>query len=244
MSEKGVDVSHWDGEINWSKVATDGVEFAFAKATEGETFQDSKFEQNFQNMKENNISAGGYHTFRMTSTPEGQLNNIVNTLKKANFEPGENKLAVSATTGICSKGQTEKCDDPTKHTNMERAENLHSLLTELDKNGYSPIVHASPKTWNSYYTQKDHDFSKYPLWLANWAKKPMIPTDWKEAGKSYDYWNYSCKGRVEGIDGNVCLDKTPQNPLAQNFGEIKEKFLDLSLNFENLENIFSQHTLL
>lgn len=43
MSEKGIDVSHSNGEIDWSKVAKDRVEFAFAKATERETFQDSNF---------------------------------------------------------------------------------------------------------------------------------------------------------------------------------------------------------
>lgn len=54
---------------------------------------------------------------------------------------------------------------------MERAENLHSLFTQLDENGYSPIIHASPKTWNSYYTQKDHDFSEYTLWIADWKDR-------------------------------------------------------------------------
>ncbi|BDG78152.1 glycoside hydrolase family 25 protein [Wolbachia pipientis] len=82
MSEKGIDVSHWNGEIDWLKVAKDEVRFAFAKATEGETFQDTKFGQNFQSMKDNNVQAGAYHVFRMTSTPEGQLNNIVTNLKK------------------------------------------------------------------------------------------------------------------------------------------------------------------
>ncbi|WP_039950325.1 GH25 family lysozyme, partial [Wolbachia pipientis] len=39
MSKKGIDVSHWDVDIDWSEVANDGIQFAFAKATEGETFQ-------------------------------------------------------------------------------------------------------------------------------------------------------------------------------------------------------------
>lgn len=246
MSKKGIDVSHWDADIDWSEVANDGIQFAFAKATEGETFQDSKFEQNFKSMKENNISANAYHVFRMTSTPESQLNNIVNTLRKADFNPVENKLAVSATGSICEGGRTTKCDDPTKHTNTERAENLHSLLTQLDKKGYNPIVYASPKTWDDCYTQEGYNFSNHPLWVAHWTEKeaPLIPKDWKDAGKSYDYWNYSSQGKVKGIDGDVCLDKTPQNPIAQNFGEIKGSFLNLSLNSENLENIFSQDMLL
>ncbi|WP_353280518.1 glycoside hydrolase family 25 protein [Wolbachia endosymbiont (group B) of Cyclophora punctaria] len=209
MSEKGIDVSHWNGEIDWSKVAKDRVRFAFAKATEGETSQDTKFGQNFQSMKDNNVQAGAYHVFRMTSTPEGQLNNIVNELKKANFEPGTNKLAVSATTGIC-EGRTTKCDDPTKHTNTQRAEKLHSLLTQLNEKGYSPIVYASPKTWNDYYTQEEHNFSHYPLWVADWRgrSEPELPKDWKDAGKNYTYWNYTSQGEVDGTEGQVPLDQT------------------------------------
>jgi hypothetical protein len=112
-------------------------------------------------MKENNVQAVAYHVFRMTSTPDEQITNITNTLTKASFDSNKDKLAISATTGICEGERTRKCDNPTNHTNTERAANLHSLLTKLDKNGYSPIVYASPKTWNSYYTQKDHDFSKF-----------------------------------------------------------------------------------
>ncbi|MFP3022872.1 MAG: glycoside hydrolase family 25 protein [Wolbachia sp.] len=189
------------------------MKFAFAKATEGGTYQDPKFEENFKGIKENNVQAGAYHVFRMTSTPDEQITNITNTLTKASFDSNKDKLAISATTGICEGERTRKCDNPTNHTNTERAENLHSLLTKLDKNGYSPIVHASPKTWNSYYTQKDHDFSKYPLWVADWRDRsePELPKDWKDAGKDYTYWNYTSQGRVDGIEGQVPLDQTNQD---------------------------------
>ena len=244
---KGIDLSRWNGDINWPQVAQDGkIKFAFTKATEGETFQDPKFEENFRGMRDNDINAGAYHVFRMTSTPNGQFGNITNTLEKANFSPSIDKLAVSATTGICSQEQTEKCDDPTKHTNQQRAENLHDLLTKLDGAGYRPIIYASPATWDQYYTQENYNFSDRPLWVADWteAQEPKIPQDWKNAEKSYDYWNYTNKGRIAGIEGEVCLDRTRSEAIigqiSQNLGEIKENFFSLSSNFENLENVFNQ----
>ncbi|WP_246168619.1 GH25 family lysozyme [Wolbachia endosymbiont of Ctenocephalides felis wCfeT] len=168
----------------------------------------------------------------------------MNTLKKANFNPNSDRLAVSSTTGICSKPDQEKCDKPTEHSNQERAEKLAFLLSELKETGYDPIVYASPKTWNDYYVTGEHNFSSYPLWVAHWTNsdKPMIPKDWKDAGKSYDYWNNTCDGTVDGISGKVCLDRTQDDrkdilqKIAQEFSKVKDSTLDISLDFENIEN--------
>jgi lysozyme len=85
---KGIDVSHWNNRIHWPQVPHDDQEitFAMAKATEGETFQDFRFIENFDEMKENNIHSGAYHVFRMTSTPDGQVKNITKILEKAKFD--------------------------------------------------------------------------------------------------------------------------------------------------------------
>ncbi|WP_253299924.1 glycoside hydrolase family 25 protein [Wolbachia endosymbiont of Chironomus riparius] len=208
--KKGIDVSHHNAEIDWTQVCKSDIDFAFAKSTEGATFQDSKFLKNFQGMKENEIDSGAFHVFRMTSTPEDQAENIKKTLSGANFDYKTDKLAVSASTGICSGGQKAKCDDPTKHTNDERAENLQSLFTILKQEGFEPIIYTSPSIWDKYYTQEKYNFSNYHLWDAYWTndKEPKIPNDWKLAGKSYEYWNYSNNGNVDGVSGNISLDKT------------------------------------
>ncbi|WP_333023305.1 glycoside hydrolase family 25 protein [Wolbachia endosymbiont of Pentidionis agamae] len=209
--KKGVAVSHWDGDISWKDVANAGAGFAFAKSTEGETFQDEKFVYNFSNIKENNIEAGAFHVFRMTSTPKKQHDNIINVLKKAKFDIKRDKLFISATIGLCDAEHKTECDDPTKHTNKERADNLDSLLTMLKNEDYNVIIHTSPKPWDQYYASTAHDFSKYPLFVAHWhVLKPMIPQDWQKAGKSYDYWNYTDKGTISGIQkhGTVCLCET------------------------------------
>ncbi|OEY86476.1 glycoside hydrolase [Wolbachia pipientis] len=205
---KGIDVSHWNGNINWGKVAAKDVDFAFAKSTEGQAVRDNTFQENFKGMKDNDIKAGAYHVFRMTSSPEDQADNINHVLSQANFDKQNDKLAISATTGICAKPGDTKCDDPSQHTNQERANNLYELLTKLEGDGYHPMIYASPKTWNDYfYTQHGHDFSEYPLWVAHWGvPTPTIPHDWANAGKNYTVWNYTDNGVVDGIEGKVCED--------------------------------------
>src|SRR5262249_5104026 len=61
---EGVDVSHWDGAIDWSKVAGSGRAFAIAKATEGTSFLDPQFHTNWTGMKSAGLVRGAYHFFR------------------------------------------------------------------------------------------------------------------------------------------------------------------------------------
>lgn len=204
---RGIDVSHHNGEIDWDKVSNNNIKFAFAKATERATFQDSKFQDNFQEIKDNDIKAGAYHVFRMT--PDSQFENIIDALNATDFSPGD-RLAINVTTGICGAGQTSDCDDPAKYTNQERAEKLHSLLTELEEGiyKYKPIVYTSPEIWDAYFVQSGHDFSEYPLWVVDYRGKsnPQLPKDWQDTGKIHDYWNYNDKATIEGITGNVSIN--------------------------------------
>ena len=58
---EGIDVSHWQGNINWNSVKNDGVEFAFTKATEGVDFIDSRYVQNMNNASAAGVYIGPYH---------------------------------------------------------------------------------------------------------------------------------------------------------------------------------------
>lgn len=64
---EGIDVSHWQGNINWNSVKNDGVKFAFAKATEGVDFIDSKYVQNMNNASAAGVFIGPYHFARPDS---------------------------------------------------------------------------------------------------------------------------------------------------------------------------------
>ena len=78
---KGIDVSHYQKNIDWEKVANAGVDFVYIKATEGATYVDPMFKMNIEGAKKAKILVGVYHFFRMTSTPEKQFENFKKAMK-------------------------------------------------------------------------------------------------------------------------------------------------------------------
>ena len=60
---KGVDVSHWRGQIDWAKVAQSGVKFAFSKSSGGVSYADPTYLKNIKGCKDNGIIYGAYHYF-------------------------------------------------------------------------------------------------------------------------------------------------------------------------------------
>lgn len=69
---KGIDVSNNDGNIDFSKVASDGVEYVYVKATEGQSFRDSYMNSFYNDCRSNKLKVGPYHFLVGTSTPEAQ----------------------------------------------------------------------------------------------------------------------------------------------------------------------------
>ncbi|BBG29800.1 glycoside hydrolase family 25 protein [Zymobacter palmae] len=197
----GIDVSRWQGDIDFNAVRDAGMQFVFIKATEGGTFVDPRFTENWQKANAAGLKVGVYHYFRATSsTPEEQKNNIVNTLRAAGFDPAVHVLAIDIETAR-----------NTDATNEQMADNAFELLQKLEQDGVLggtlPLIYCDNNTWRNHLDAQRHDFSRYGLWIANWnVETPTIPDTWQQAGKDWSVWQYSSKGRVAGIDGDVDLD--------------------------------------
>lgn len=78
---KGIDVSNNDGSIDFNKVANDGVEYVYVKATEGQSFKDSYMDSFYNDCKSNELKVGAYHFLVGTSTPEAQAQNFYGKIK-------------------------------------------------------------------------------------------------------------------------------------------------------------------
>jgi GH25 family lysozyme M1 (1,4-beta-N-acetylmuramidase) len=76
----GIDVSHYQGTINWTSVKSAGIEFAICKATEGTTYTDPTFATNYSHMKSKGITRGAYHFARPASDAVTQARFFVNTV--------------------------------------------------------------------------------------------------------------------------------------------------------------------
>ena len=76
----GIDVSKWQSTIDWSKVAADGVKFAFIRVSDGLEYDDPQFEQNWSGAKENGVIRGVYQFFRQDEDPVAQAQYLLDTM--------------------------------------------------------------------------------------------------------------------------------------------------------------------
>ena len=80
MSLLGIDVSHYNGEVDWFSVSDSDVKFAFAKATEGTSMVDDRFANNWKGMGDAGLLRGAYHFARPGGDPEAQCSRIAEPL--------------------------------------------------------------------------------------------------------------------------------------------------------------------
>ena len=197
---RGIDVSRWQGDIDWARVAGAGITHAMAKMTEGGTYTDPKFVVNLRGMQANGLKRGVYHYFRaLSSTPCEQLANIQARLAEVGFKVGEDILAID----VESKGNEKASPD-------QVADALFQLVTLIRislLDGAYPYIYASPNYWSNSVAWRKYDFCECPLWIANWnVVQPVVPETWSSQGKSWQWWQHSSKGQVDGIEGEVDLD--------------------------------------
>ena len=191
----GIDVSHWQVEIDWSEVKRAGVKFAFIKATEfpdkrTELFIDNLLYQNIQGAAENGIYWGAYHFFRTHIDPVIQAQAFVETVGEFTCLPPVLDLEVAG-----SKGEK---------LNLK----VQQFLDEVERlTTRKPIIYTSGSFWRSYmmYEKRVHsDWARdYPLWMARYTSlwpTPIYP--W--AG--WDFWQYSDSGKLPGIKTHMDLN--------------------------------------
>lgn len=199
----GIDVSRWQGDIDFVAVRESGMQFVFIKATEGSTYVDPRFAENWKKANAAGLHVGVYHYFRASSSvPADQKDNIVKTLRSVAFDPAVHVLAIDIETAR-----------NTAATPSQMADNAFELLQLLEEDGVLggqlPLIYCDNNTWRYYLDAQRHDFSRYGLWIANWnVDAPTLPDTWQQAGKDWCVWQYSSKGRVAGIEGDVDLDQS------------------------------------
>ena len=191
----GIDVSHWQGEIDWIKVAQSGVKFVFIKATEFpdrriSVFIDQNLKKNINGALQNNILWGAYHFFRTHIDPIIQAQVFCETVGHFNSLPPVMDLEVAGSKGT------------------KLNEKVFTFVKEVQRiTGRQTIIYTSGGFWRSYmlYNRRsDSDWAQvYPLWLAQYTSCwPSIPYPWI----AWKFWQYSDRGKLPGIPGNVDLN--------------------------------------
>jgi lysozyme len=181
----GIDVSHWQGLIDWPNVAASGsVHFAMVKATEGAEMKDQRFEENWRALSGLTIRQGAYHMLRFNVDGATQARFFLET---ANPRPGNLVPAVDAERG-----------DPA--TAEARVETLAAFISTVEASiGQRMMIYSNPSFWNDSMGGSNR-FSAYPLWIAHHdVPVPRLPHGWQ----SWTMWQYTNKKSVAGIAGGV-----------------------------------------
>ena len=181
----GIDVSKWQGVVNWKEVQAAGVAFAFARATYGTTEIDSSFVDNWQGMKDAGIARGAYHFFLAAEDPTQQAEFFIRTVGNLGPDDLPPVIDVESDSGVSSN----------------LVANVQTWLDAVAQGlGRTPIIYTAPSYWNA---NMNSDFGKYPLWVAEYGvSQPKAVNGWTD----WTFWQYSESGKVSGVNGSVDLD--------------------------------------
>ena len=201
----GIDVSRFQGAINWTAVRSSGISFASAKATEGIDFVDVRFTQNMAGATAAGVYIGPYHFARPDSyntdpsDAASEANDFVDAILPYYQGSPYTLRPVIDLERLANVGDLAQ----EKAFLSQWIRNFATVVrTRL---GFDPIIYTSPSYANYVL---DSDINQYPLWLASWTNDPNSPPPPGYTGiwNNWTFWQYSSTGSVPGISGNVDLD--------------------------------------
>ena len=188
----GIDVSSWQGAIDWAKVAQDGKVFAIIRVSHGTGTIDAYFEENWAGAKANGILRGVYQYWEPGQDPIAQADILIDKINAAGgLEPGDLPpvIDIESVTGATSAQTVANAT-----TWIERVE------TALQRR---VIIYTGSYFWDDHALGTS--LNDHPLWGPNYTSNacPLISDAWDH----WTFWQYSSTGSVSGISGNVDLDK-------------------------------------
>lgn len=193
---EGIDVSHWNGTIDWSQVASSGKRFAMIKATDGRTGVDPTYTQNRQGAVAAGLKVSAYHFAEpdpSTGDAVAEADHFVDTA------------------GIGVGNIIPALDLERNQYNLSAGELIAWTQDWLDevkaRTGISPMIYTGPYRWSTVMGDTEHFADEgFRLWLAHWTTgSPWVPAnDW--GGHGWTFWQYTDCGTVPGISGGVDLD--------------------------------------
>ncbi len=182
---RGVDVSKYQGDVDFSRLKNAGVHYVFIRATEGITYQDPDYQSNHAKAKAAGLKVGVYHFYETNDDPMYQLKNFTQQVS----------LSAGDLAPVIDIEKLHQKDD------KNLTDSLRLFLNALEAHyGIKPIIYTGKNFANQYLT----DFGDYPLWLAEYqVKQPQVPVGWSH----WTFWQWSQSGTVSGVEGNLDMDR-------------------------------------
>lgn len=182
----GIDISNYQKDINWDATVKDAnIKYVYVKATEGASHKQHRYRTNIEHARKRGIKVGSYHFMTTTASIQKQFENFISVVK-----PEEQDLVPLL--------DVEKRDGWTIKQLQDSVLKFVKLLE--DYYGCKPMIYASSNYFNNYLGAT---FKSYPLFIARYSKnEPQL-----SYGAKWILWQFSDRGRIEGIDALVDLSR-------------------------------------
>ncbi len=184
----GIDVSKWQGKIDFFKVRETGIRLVYIKATQGDNYMDPDFERNYREAEKERLAIGFYHYVTARTTTEAR--------NEAHFFASHIKG---------KRQHARPVMDFEVFGNLNQAEiretALHFLTALEEETGHKPAIYTDASNASGIFA--DDRFREYPLWIAEYeVTHPHMENPWHR----WSGWQYTDRGRVNGIAGDVDRD--------------------------------------
>jgi lysozyme len=190
LAVHGVDVSRWQGEINWAKLRTQGANFAYIKATDGGDHLDPMFKKNWRRAQAAGLKRGAYHFFYWCRTAGEQADWFIrNVPREADALPPVIDVEWNGESSCRRRPSPERV-----------REKMQVFMDKLERHyGQRPIIYTAP---DFYRDNLKGAFPNHPFWLRSVAAHPskVYP------GRKWLFWQYSGSGLSHGVDGRIDLN--------------------------------------
>lgn len=188
----GIDVSHFQHEVNWDEIKQAGISYAYSKATQGMTLVDPKYSHNREGTIQAGLYHGAYHFYVAGDDPDRQADLFIQTVSK--LEDHAMPPVLDLEQGGMKPGINKEQYQQHVFTWLKKVEQAF---------GVRPVIYTNHPFGNEYL---DHaGFSEYDLWIAEYGvPEPHIPDAWKNTG--WVMWQRTEREKVEGAIGDVDHD--------------------------------------
>lgn len=190
LAVHGVDVSRWQGDIDWVKLRTQGANFAYIKATDGGDHLDPMFRKNWREAKAAGIKRGAYHFFYWCRVASQQADWFIrNVPKEADALPPVIDVEWNGDSS-CKR----------RPSPAQVREKMQVFMDRLEQHyGKRPIIYTAP---DFYDDNLKGAFTNYPFWLRAVAQHPskVYP------GRPWTFWQYSGSGLSQGVNEKIDLN--------------------------------------
>lgn len=200
----GIDVSQWQGYIDFDAVKRAGIGLVYIKASEGTNFVDPFFYRNYANAKNAGISVGFYHYLTARSVAQARQ---------------EAYHFVSVTEGLANDGKLVMDMEDIEGLGREEINEIARMFLESveEFSGRSGAIYADAYTAAELLTE---DLAVYPLWIAQYdVEEPALGGAWE----TWAGWQYTDMDRVAGIQGNVDRDIFTEEMLEEEKRQIQRQ---------------------